>query len=137
MGGKVQAAPGYADHVVFPFPQVCAKCDQRTCVEVCSGQAIAHGDGVPVFDREKCIHCGACPGTAPANAPTAPAAPCWNSRGAGGLHSAENERWRPGAAGSHHIPRKPPPAPTPRPGPPSPTGGDTATALRKGLAPAA
>jgi dissimilatory sulfite reductase (desulfoviridin) alpha/beta subunit len=28
---------------------------------ICSGQAIAPGEGgVPVFDREKCVHCGAC-----------------------------------------------------------------------------
>jgi dissimilatory sulfite reductase (desulfoviridin) alpha/beta subunit len=28
---------------------------------ICSGQVIAPGDGgVPVFDREKCVHSGAC-----------------------------------------------------------------------------
>jgi electron-transferring-flavoprotein dehydrogenase len=57
---------------------------------MCSGQAISpDGEGLPVFDREKCVHCGAC---------------LWNctgideegqanlifSAGAGGLHSAEN-----------------------------------------------
>jgi Fe-S-cluster-containing dehydrogenase component len=29
--------------------------------KICSGQVIAPGeDGVPAFDREKCVHCGAC-----------------------------------------------------------------------------
>lgn len=92
MGGKVQAPAGYADHVVFPFPQVCAKCDQRTCVEVCSGQAISHGaDGVPVFDREKCIHCGACLWNCAGERPDGSGRTVLEFRaGAGGLHSAEN-----------------------------------------------
>jgi electron-transferring-flavoprotein dehydrogenase len=56
---------------------------------MCSGQALTHGaNGVPDFEREKCVHCGAC---------------LWNCAksagdhsnidfhaGAGGLHSAEN-----------------------------------------------
>jgi electron-transferring-flavoprotein dehydrogenase len=57
---------------------------------MCSGQAITAGEqAVPAFDREKCIHCGAC---------------LWNCSesangeksniefraGSGGLHSAEN-----------------------------------------------
>ena len=58
-------------------------CGGKTCVEICSGQAIAPGEATPAFDREKCIHCGAC---------------IWNCdfnnidfrAGAGGLHSAEN-----------------------------------------------
>jgi len=91
MGGKVQAAPGYADHVVFLEPAVCASCGAKTCIEICSAQAIAPGEsgGTPTFDREKCVHCGAC---------------LWNctkvlhgettnvafNAGAGGLHSAEN-----------------------------------------------
>jgi len=91
MGGKVQAPPGYADHVKFLQPAVCARCGTRTCIEICSAQAIApggEGEG-PSFDREKCVHCGAC---------------LWNctqalegertniafQAGAGGLHSAEN-----------------------------------------------
>ena len=92
-GGKVQAADGYADHVTFVHSHLCEQCDNKLCIEACSGQAItsaAHG-GVPDFDREKCIHCGAC---------------YWNctraregdpergniqfGAGAGGLHSAEN-----------------------------------------------
>jgi electron-transferring-flavoprotein dehydrogenase len=92
LGGKVQAPPGYADHVTFLFPELCQKCGTQICIEMCSGQAITVGaDGVPNFDREKCIHCGAC---------------LWNCSqplsyhpermntafraGAGGLHSAEN-----------------------------------------------
>jgi electron-transferring-flavoprotein dehydrogenase len=56
---------------------------------MCSGQAITRGNGgVPMFDREKCVYCGAC---------------LWNctqledgkshvefGAGAGGLHSALN-----------------------------------------------
>jgi electron-transferring-flavoprotein dehydrogenase len=50
---------------------------------MCSGEAIAADKegGAPVFDREKCVHCGAC---------------LWNcdniefAAGGGGLHSAEN-----------------------------------------------
>jgi electron-transferring-flavoprotein dehydrogenase len=92
MGGKVQAPGGYADHVVFPFPQVCAQCDQRTCVEICSGQAIAHGpDGVPTFDREKCIHCGACLWNCAQERPDGSGRTVLEFRaGTGGLHSAEN-----------------------------------------------
>ena len=84
IGGKVQAAPGFADHVEFLRRELCETCLNQVCVEMCSGEAIMRKDGgAPVFDREKCVHCGAC---------------LWNcSRsniefraGAGGLHSAEN-----------------------------------------------
>jgi electron-transferring-flavoprotein dehydrogenase len=90
MGGKVQAAAGYADHVRFLNPQLCRECAEKTCIAMCSGQALTPGeDSSPNFDREKCVHCGAC---------------LWNcSRavqgehtnvdfraGSGGLHSAEN-----------------------------------------------
>lgn len=89
-GGKVQAPDGYADHVIFRSPELCRTCHNRICVEMCSGQAISNlpGGGV-VFDKDKCVHCGACK---------------WNCTrlnedgkmnvdfrsGAGGLHSAEN-----------------------------------------------
>ena len=92
LGGKVQAPAGYADHVQFLYPKLCEQCGPKLCIEVCSGQAIVPGEkGVPAFDREKCVHCGAC---------------LWNcvmpvegrpgttnlvfKAGAGGLHSAEN-----------------------------------------------
>lgn len=90
MGGKVQASPGFADHVEFHDLRVCATCAEKTCVAMCSGQAITLGaDGLPSFEREKCVHCGAC---------------LWNCSysedgehgniafraGSGGLHSAEN-----------------------------------------------
>ncbi|MBD3374059.1 4Fe-4S ferredoxin [candidate division KSB1 bacterium] len=92
MGGKVQAPHGYRDHVRFLFPHLCKECEQKTCIEICSGQAITPNDeGVPVFEREKCIHCGACMWS------------CVKYRkddseltnidfkaGTGGLHSAEN-----------------------------------------------
>ena len=92
MGGKVQAPAGFADHVRFVYPDFCERCVSKMCIEMCSGQALTPGpSGVPVFDREKCVHCGAC---------------LWNCRtpleddpartniafraGAGGLHSTEN-----------------------------------------------
>jgi electron-transferring-flavoprotein dehydrogenase len=90
MGGKVQASPGFADHVLFRDLRLCRACDERTCVAMCSGQAITlTADGLPSFEREKCVHCGAC---------------LWNCSqsldgersnilfraGSGGLHSAEN-----------------------------------------------
>ena len=62
LGGKVQAAEGYADHVIFLDGKKCQECRRKVCIEMCSGQAItANSDGaVPLFDREKCIHCAAC-----------------------------------------------------------------------------
>jgi len=90
VGGKVQAAAGYADHVVFLYPEKCRDCGEKVCVEMCSGQAITRDPEKGVrFDREKCVHCGAC---------------LWNCAhpvegrqsnidfraGSGGLHSAEN-----------------------------------------------
>jgi electron-transferring-flavoprotein dehydrogenase len=84
IGGKVQAAPGFADHVEVRDPRQCEQCADKRCVLMCSGQALAMMDGpAPGFDREKCVFCGAC---------------LWNCRegniafrvGAGGLHSNEN-----------------------------------------------
>ncbi len=93
LGGKVQALPGFADHVAVLAPELCEGCHPQLCVEICSGQALAYraGGGAPLFEREKCVHCGAC---------------LWNCTkprkaddelcnidfraGAGGLHSAEN-----------------------------------------------
>jgi electron-transferring-flavoprotein dehydrogenase len=90
LGGKVQAMPGFADHVTFRDLRLCAACDEKTCIAMCSGQAITLGAGnLPLFEREKCVHCGAC---------------LWNCAksadgehnnldfraGSGGFHSAEN-----------------------------------------------
>jgi electron-transferring-flavoprotein dehydrogenase len=90
MGGKVQAMPGFADHILFRDAGLCIRCDDKTCIGMCSGQALTLGaDGVPAFEREKCVHCGAC---------------LWNCgsttaegftniefrAGAGGFHSVEN-----------------------------------------------
>lgn len=90
IGGKVQAMAGFADHVRFRDPSLCRDCLEKTCIAMCSGQALTPGaDGVPAFEREKCIHCGAC---------------LWNCTqssggelanidfraGSGGLHSGEN-----------------------------------------------
>ena len=90
MGGKVQAASGFADHVRFRDLTLCATCVQKTCVAMCSGQAITLGeDGLPAFEREKCVHCGGCLW----NCPRSPDGIHDNIEfraGSGGLHSAEN-----------------------------------------------
>ena len=69
---------------------LCISCEDKTCIAMCSGQAITLGPRVcPIFEREKCVHCGGC---------------LWNCSkevdddltniefraGSGGLHSAEN-----------------------------------------------
>ena len=92
MGGKVQAPAGYADHVVFLYPELCEQCGTKICIEVCSGQAITPGaTGTPAFDREKCIHCGACLWNCATPHPTDPERTVLEFRAApGGLHSAEN-----------------------------------------------
>ena len=92
LGGKVQAPAGYADHVGFAFPNVCERCGTKLCVELCSGQAITPGDhGVPNFDREKCVHCGACLWNCASASPGNPERTAILFRaGPGGLHSAEN-----------------------------------------------
>ncbi|MGA2176141.1 MAG: 4Fe-4S ferredoxin [Verrucomicrobiota bacterium] len=92
MGGKVQAPHGYADHVAFVFPNQCQQCGTKLCVEVCSGQAITPGEnGVPNFDREKCVHCGACLWNCASASPENPERMSVAFRaGTGGLRSAEN-----------------------------------------------
>ncbi|MCB2155934.1 4Fe-4S ferredoxin [bacterium] len=92
-GGKVQAPGGYADHVVFLYPSECEKCGTQVCVEICSGQAITTNPdgGVPLFDREKCVHCGACLWNCATHDPANPEKGGIQFKaGAGGLHSAEN-----------------------------------------------
>ena len=92
IGGKVQAPAGYADHVTFAYPDFCERCGSQLCVEICSAQAIAPGEkGIPVFDREKCIHCGACLWNCNTPLDDDPARTNISFKaGAGGLHSAEN-----------------------------------------------
>ncbi len=91
MGGKVQAPAGYADHVVFVKPELCEKCGARVCVEICSAEAIRPGDrGVPSFDREKCVHCGACLWSCSQRIDDEGAVNLSFRAGTGGLHSAEN-----------------------------------------------
>lgn len=91
VGGKVQAPPGYADHVVFLRPEVCQKCAKKVCFEICSAEAIRPGDGgTPAFDREKCVHCGACLWSCTERLDGTEQVNLSFRAGAGGLHSAEN-----------------------------------------------
>lgn len=90
MGGKVQAPAGYADHVRFIDPYRCRSCGARVCIEICSGQAITPGEnGVPNFDREKCVFCGACLWNCSQSADGEHGNIAFTA-GAGGLHSAQN-----------------------------------------------
>jgi electron-transferring-flavoprotein dehydrogenase len=90
MGGKVQAIPGFADHVVFRNPNLCIACEERTCIAMCSGQALTeNAEGVPSFEREKCVHCGACLWNC-AQSPDGLNSNIDFRAGSGGLHSAEN-----------------------------------------------
>ena len=92
IGGKVQALSGYADHVRFLYTDFCERCATKLCVEMCSGQAIVNGPGgVPLFDREKCVHCGACLWNCSSPLDEDPVHGNIVFRaGAGGLHSNEN-----------------------------------------------
>ncbi len=92
LGGKVQAPGGYADHVSFLYPHLCESCGTKICIEMCSGQAITAGEGgVPAFDREKCVYCGACLwNCAKSREGDAERTNIDFRTGAGGLHSAEN-----------------------------------------------
>ena len=90
MGGKVQAMPGFADHVRFRNAGLCIQCDDKTCIAMCSGQALALGpEGVPAFEREKCVHCGGCLWNCSQAGPDGLTNIEFRA-GAGGLHSAEN-----------------------------------------------
>jgi len=90
IGGKVQAMPGFADHVAFRSPELCIACGEKTCIAMCSGQAITLGEGgMPAFEREKCVHCGACLWNC-GQSPDGEHSNIEFRAGAGGLHSAEN-----------------------------------------------
>jgi electron-transferring-flavoprotein dehydrogenase len=93
MGGKVQAPAGYADHITVRDPGLCTSCTPQLCIEICSGQALTYreGGGAPLFEQEKCVHCGACLWNC--TKPLKPGDELCNiefKAGAGGLHSAEN-----------------------------------------------
>jgi electron-transferring-flavoprotein dehydrogenase len=92
IGGRVQAPAGFADHVRFLYADFCVRCETKMCIEMCSGQAITPGPkGVPAFDREKCVHCGACLWNCTAPLQDDPQHGNISFRaGAGGLHSPEN-----------------------------------------------
>ena len=92
LGGKVAAPGGFADHVHFVYPDFCARCAAKLCIEMCSGQAITLGaDGMPAFDREKCVHCGGCLWNCGTSLEDDPQRGNIDFRaGAGGFHSAEN-----------------------------------------------
>ena len=93
LGGKVTAYPGYADHVTFKDTELCKNCGSRLCIEACSGEAIQFSPelGMPFFEREKCIHCGACLWNCVHADPSDPKlSNVMFTAGSGGLHSAEN-----------------------------------------------
>ena len=90
IGGKVQTLPGFADHVIFRDSALCKSCLEKTCTAMCSGQAITLGeDGMPAFEREKCVHCGACLWNC-GQSPNDERGNIEFRAGSGGLHSAEN-----------------------------------------------
>jgi electron-transferring-flavoprotein dehydrogenase len=92
VGGKVQAPPGYADHVRFDRDALCRTCQTHRCVDMCSGQAIMSVPaGGVAFDREKCVHCGACLWNCEATLDAKTGRTNINfGAGTGGLHSGEN-----------------------------------------------
>jgi electron-transferring-flavoprotein dehydrogenase len=91
VGGKVQAPAGYADHVTFLHPESCQECGDKICVEICSGEAIEkEPQGGVRFDREKCVHCGACFWNCTTTVDQLRHTNIRFRAGAGGLHSAEN-----------------------------------------------
>jgi electron-transferring-flavoprotein dehydrogenase len=90
LGGKVRAIAGFADHVTFRNPDLCIHCHDNTCIAMCSGQALTKGpDGIPHFEREKCVHCGACLWNC-SQSPDDIRSNVEFGAGSGGLHSAEN-----------------------------------------------
>jgi electron-transferring-flavoprotein dehydrogenase len=90
LGGKVNAMPGFADHVVVRDGKLCLVCAEKTCIAMCSGQAITRDTaGGIAFEREKCVHCGACLWNC-AHSPDGVHTNIEFRAGAGGLHSAEN-----------------------------------------------
>ena len=68
LGGKVQAAPGFADHVTFADPGLCRECSKHTCIEVCSAQALMPASRRSSTARSACT-AAAASGTARALCP--------------------------------------------------------------------
>ena len=90
MGGKVQAMPGFADHVVFRDTALCAACEEKTCIAMCSGQAITQGaDGAARLRTREVRALRRVPVELRAVARRR-ARNIEFRAGAGGLHSAEN-----------------------------------------------
>jgi electron-transferring-flavoprotein dehydrogenase len=92
VGGKVQAPAGYANHVRFEHDVLCRTCQTHLCADMCSGQAIRSApEGGVAFDREKCVHCGACLWNCVATLdPKTGRTNVIFRAGTGGLHSVEN-----------------------------------------------
>ena len=93
MGGKVQAPPGYADHVVFLQPRALPGAAARqVCIEICSAEAIAAGRRrrpEPSTARSASTAARACGAARSALDGTDEVNMTFRA-GAGGLHSAEN-----------------------------------------------
>ena len=71
IGGKVQAMPGFADHVVFRDLNLCIACEEKTCIAMCSGQAITQATtACPTSSAKSASTAAHASGTAP-NRPTA------------------------------------------------------------------
>jgi len=71
IGGKVQAMPGFADHVAFHNAELCIACEEKTCIAMCSGQAITLGTTArPPSSAKSASTAAPASGTA-ANPPTA------------------------------------------------------------------
>ena len=93
IGGKVQAPPGYADHVRFVYPDFCERCVAQDVHRdvLRPGASRPATTACPLFDREKCVHCGACLWNCATTLDDDPARGNIAFRaGAGGLHSTEN-----------------------------------------------
>ena len=89
MGGKVQAMPGFADHVRFLDKKLCIACEDKTCIAMCSGQAITLGaDGLPPSSAKSACIAARVYGIV--RIPRRRARKHRIPAGAGGFHSAEN-----------------------------------------------
>ena len=91
MGGKVQAPRRLRRPRRLPPARAVPGLRRRVCVEICSAEALRPGEGgVPAFDREKCVHCGACLWSCTERVDGTDQVNLQFRAGTGGLHSAEN-----------------------------------------------